>query len=82
MDNNELLIAIRSIVKGEVELIIDRKLKPINDRLEKIEEKFEPINERLEKIEEKLDFVAEVLEGTLQMHDKLDQRVKELESIA
>lgn len=47
-----------------------------------MDKKLEPINERLEKIEEKLDFVAEVLEGTLQMHDKLDQRVKELESIA
>lgn len=67
MNEQELLLALRTIVKEE--------LGPVNTRLDGLDQRMGGMDQRLDKVDQRLDGMDQRLDGMDQRLDKVDQRL-------
>lgn len=71
MPNNELLIAISDMM--------DTKLRPVNEQLERMEQKLGTVEEKLGAVEQRLDVVEEKLDAVEQRLDVVEEKLGAVE---
>ena len=71
MTDNELLLAMSNVM--------DDKLKPVNDKLEKVEQKQEEMSGRLERVEQKQEEMSGRLEKVEQKQEEMSDRLEKVE---
>ena len=71
MTDKELLEAIDGL--------LNKKLEPIRSDIQGLRSGMEEIRTDLQEVKERVDYIAGVVEGSLALHDELEERVKILE---